>query len=187
MDNKVKKGTKVSDLYENYSDKIINIGLTPNRSDAMSHFGVARDLRAAFMHKGIKSELITPSVSSFNVNSRTQKVNVIVEDSNLCPRFMGICIDNITIDDSPKWLQNKLKSIGLSPLNNVVDITNYVLHEIGQPLHAYDLDKINSKSVHVKTLKDKTKFTTLDGELRELNNYDLMICDKDTPMCIARY
>ena len=144
LNNKVKKGTKVSDLYENYSDKIINIGLTPNRSDAMSHFGVARDLRAAFMHKGIKSELITPSVSSFNVNSRTQKVNVIVEDSNLCPRFMGICIDNITIDDSPKWLQNKLKSIGLSPLNNVVDITNYVLHEIGQPLHAYDLDKINS-------------------------------------------
>ena len=185
LNNKVKKGTKVSDLYDNYSDKIINIGLTPNRSDAMSHFGVARDLRAAFMHKGIKSELITPSVSSFNVNSRTQKVNVIVEDSNLCPRFMGICIDNITIDDSPKWLQNKLKSIGLSPLNNVVDITNYVLHEIGQPLHAYDLDKINSKSVHVKTLKDKTKFTTLDGELRELNNYDLMICDKDTPMCIA--
>jgi phenylalanyl-tRNA synthetase beta chain len=185
LDNKVKKGTKVSDLYSNYSDKIINIGLTPNRSDAMSHAGVARDLRAALMHKGLKSELITPSVSSFHVNSRTQKVTVSVEDSKLCPRFMGVCIDNISVGDSPTWLQNKLKSIGLSPLNNVVDITNYVLHEIGQPLHAYDLDKISSKSVHVKTLKDKTKFITLDGESRELNKSDLMICDKDSPMCIA--
>ncbi|MDA8589461.1 phenylalanine--tRNA ligase subunit beta, partial [Flavobacteriaceae bacterium] len=185
LDNKVKKGTKVSDLYSNYSDKIINIGLTPNRSDAMSHAGVARDLRAALMHRGSKSELITPSVSSFHVNSRTQKVTVNVEDSKFCPRFMGVCIENINVGDSPTWLQNKLKSIGLSPLNNVVDITNYVLHEIGQPLHAYDLDKISSKSVHVKTLKDKTKFITLDGESRELDKSDLIICDKDSPMCIA--
>ena len=185
LDDKVKKGTKVSNLYSNYSDKIINIGLTPNRSDAMSHAGVARDLRAALIHKGLKYELITPSVSSFHVNSRTQKVTINVEDSKLCPRFMGVCIDNVSVGDSPTWLQNKLKSIGLCPLNNVVDITNYVLHEIGQPLHAYDLDKISSKTVHVKTLKDKTKFITLDGESRELNKSDLMICDKDSPMCIA--
>ena len=129
LDDKVKKGTKVSNLYSNYSDKIINIGLTPNRSDAMSHAGVARDLRAALIHKGLKYELITPSVSSFHVNSRTQKVTINVEDSKLCPRFMGLCIDNISVGDSPTWLQNKLKSIGLSPLNNVEDKTNYQLQE----------------------------------------------------------
>lgn len=185
LDNKIKKGKKVSSLYENYNDKIINIGLTPNRSDAMSHFGVARDLRAALIHKEVKTELITPSVSSFHVNSRIHKVNVIVEDSSLCPRFMGVCIEDIKVKDSPKWLQNKLKAIGLSPLNNVVDITNYVLHEIGQPLHAYDLNKINSKSIEVKTLKEKTKFETLDGVIRDLSKDNLMICDKDIPMCIA--
>jgi len=185
LDNKIKKGKKVSSIYENYTDKIINVGLTPNRSDAMSHFGVARDLRAALIHKGVKTELITPSVSSFHVNSRIHKVNVIVEDSSLCPRFMGVCIDNIKVKDSPKWLQNKLKAIGLSPLNNVVDITNYVLHEIGQPLHAYDLNKINSKTIQVKTLKEKTKFETLDGIVRDLSKNNLMICDKDIPMCIA--
>ena len=185
LDNKIKKGKKVSSIYENYNDKIINIGLTPNRSDAMSHFGVARDLRAALIHKEIKTELITPSVSSFHVNSRIHKVNVIVEDSSLCPRFMGVCIEDIKVKDSPKWLQNKLKAIGLSPQNNVVDITNYVLHEIGQPLHAYDLNKINSKSIEVKTLKEKTKFETLDGVIRDLSKDNLMICDKDIPMCIA--
>ena len=185
LDNKIKKGKKVSSLYENYNDKIINIGLTPNRSDAMSHFGVARDLRAALIHKEIKTELITPSVSSFHVNSRIHKVNVVVEDSSLCPRFMGVCIEDIKVKDSPKWLQNKLKAIGLSPQNNVVDITNYVLHEIGQPLHAYDLNKINSKSIEVKTLNKKTKFETLDGVIRDLSKDNLMICDKDIPMCIA--
>lgn len=185
LDNKIKKGKKVSSIYENYNDKIINIGLTPNRSDAMSHFGVARDLRAALIHKEVKTELITPSVSSFHVNSRIHKVNVIVEDSSLCPRFMGVCIEDIKVKDSPKWLQNKLKAIGLSPLNNVVDITNYVLHEIGQPLHAYDLNKINSKSIEVKTLKEKTKFETLDGVIRDLSKDNLMICDKDIPICIA--
>ena len=185
LDNKIKKGKKVSSIYENYNDKIINIGLTPNRSDAMSHFGVARDLRAALIHKEVKTELITPSVSSFHVNSRIHKVNVIVEDSSLCPRFMGVCIEDIKVKDSPKWLQNKLKAIGLSPLNNVVDITNYVLHEIGQPLHAYDLNKINSKSIEVKTLKEKTKFETLEGVIRDLSKDNLMICDKDIPMCIA--
>ena len=185
LDSKVKVGTKVSTIYENYSDKVFNIGLTPNRSDAMSHLGVARDLRAALMHKGFKNELITPSVSSFNINSRTQKINIDIENSEICPRFTGVCIDDINVKESPNWLKNRLKSIGLSPLNNVVDITNYVLHEIGQPLHAYDFDKIATKSINVKTLKQGTEFTSLDGELRKLLKTDLMICDSDTPMCIA--
>ena len=185
LDSKVKVGTKVSTIYENYSDKVFNIGLTPNRSDAMSHLGVARDLRAALMHKGLKNELITPSVSSFNINSRTQKINIDIENPETCPRFTGVCIDDINVKESPNWLKNRLKSIGLSPLNNVVDITNYVLHEIGQPLHAYDFDKIATKSINVKTLKQGTEFTSLDGELRKLLKTDLMICDSDTPMCIA--
>lgn len=185
LENSIKVGTQISDLYENYNDKIINIGLTPNRSDAMSHMGVARDLRAALIQKGIKSELITPSVSSFHINSRTQKVNVYVEDSKMCPRFSGVCIDNIIVKDSPKWLQNKLKAIGIVPINNVVDITNYVLHESGNPLHAYDLDKISTKSIHVKTLKNNSNFTTLDGKSRQIRDSDLMICDNDTPMCLA--
>jgi len=185
LDAKYKPGTKISKIYENYSDQVFNIGLTPNRSDAMSHLGVARDLRAALMHKGHKGELITPSVSSFHINSRTQKVNINVQDSNLCPRFTGVCIENISVKESPSWLQNRLKSIGLTPLNNVVDITNFVLHEIGQPLHAYDFDKITTKSINVKTLSEGTEFTTLDGDTRKLLKTDLMICDADTPMCIA--
>ena len=185
LDKKAKKGTKISELYNIYSDKIINIGLTPNRSDAMSHAGVARDLRAALMHKGTKLELITPSISSFHVNSRTRKVNVNVENASLCPRFMGVCIDNVNVKDSPKWLQNKLMSIGISPINNIVDITNYVLHEIGQPLHAYDLDKISSKKISVKNLKENTEFVSLDGQLRKLSKTDLMVCDDETPMCLA--
>ncbi|MDA1019168.1 MAG: phenylalanine--tRNA ligase subunit beta [Bacteroidetes bacterium] len=185
LDKKNKAGTKVSKIYDNYTDKIFNIGLTPNRSDAMSHFGVARDLRAALMHRGTVYELITPSVSSFHINSRTQKVNVNIHDTEMCPRFSGVCIENVTIKESPKWLKNRLKSIGLSPLNNVVDITNYVLHEIGQPLHAYDLDKISTKKINIKKLKNITDFVTLDGVSRKLQDSDLMICDSDTPMCIA--
>jgi phenylalanyl-tRNA synthetase beta chain len=185
LESKIKIGTKVSEIYKNYSDKIFNIGLTPNRSDAMSHLGVARDLRAALMHKGFKLELITPSVSSFHVNSRTQKININIENIQSCRRFSGVCIDNIIVKESPIWLKNRLKSIGLSPLNNVVDVTNYVLHEIGQPLHAYDFDKITTKSINVKTLKQGTEFITLDGEVRKLLKTDLMICDSETPMCIA--
>jgi len=185
LDNKHKAGKKVSKIYNCYEDIIFDLGLTPNRSDAMSHYGVARDLRAALMHKGYKTELISPSVSSFYANSRTKKINVIVNDTDLCPRFSGICIENIKIDKSPDWLQNKLKSIGHSPINNVVDITNYILHEIGQPLHAYDLEKIKSNTIEVKTLKKNTLFTTLDGVKRKLNATDLMICDKNIPMCIG--
>jgi len=185
LDKKHQPGTKVSEIFDNYSDSIFNIGLTPNRSDAMSHHGVARDLRAALMHKGQKTELLTPSVSNFHINSRTKKINIKILNQSLCQRFSGICIENIKVESSPKWLQNKLKSIGLSPVNNVVDITNYILHEVGQPLHAYDLEKIKSNTIEVKTLKKDTVFTTLDGLERKLNETDLMVCDKNIPMCIA--
>jgi len=185
LDKKHQPGTKVSEIFDNYSDSIFNIGLTPNRSDAMSHHGVARDLRAALMHKGQKTELLTPSVSNFHINSRTKKINIKISNQSLCQRFSGICIENIKVESSPKWLQNKLKSIGLSPVNNVVDITNYILHEVGQPLHAYDLEKIKSNTIEVKTLKKDTVFTTLDGLERKLNETDLMVCDKNEPMCIA--
>ena len=185
LDKKHQPGTKVSKIFDNYSDSIFNIGLTPNRSDAMSHHGVARDLRAALMHKGQKTELLTPSVSNFHINSRTKKINIKILNQSLCQRFSGICIENIKVESSPKWLQNKLKSIGLSPVNNVVDITNYILHEVGQPLHAYDLEKIKSNTIEVKTLKKDTVFTTLDGLERKLNETDLMVCDKNEPMCIA--
>ena len=185
LDKKHQPGTKVSEIFDNYSDSIFNIGLTPNRSDAMSHHGVARDLRAALMHKGQKTELLTPSVSNFHINSRTKKINIKISNQSLCHRFSGICIENIKVESSPKWLQNKLKSIGLSPVNNVVDITNYILHEVGQPLHAYDLEKIKSNTIEVKTLKKDTVFTTLDGLERKLNETDLMVCDKNKPMCIA--
>ena len=185
LNEKFKAGKKLSKIYNSNDDTIFEIGLTPNRSDAISHFGVARDLRAALIQRGIKTELITPSISSFYVNSRTRKINVKVEDYNLCPRFSGICIENIKIDKSPDWLQTRLKSIGLSPINNVVDVTNYVLHELGQPLHAYDLETMKTDQISVKTLKKNLSFTTLDGLNRTLNKNDLMICDSEIPMCIA--
>ena len=185
LNDKYKPGQKASKVYDFYEDYIFDIGLTPNRSDAMSHYGVARDLRAALMHKKKNFELISPSVSSFHVNSRTKKINIKLNETNLCSRFTGLCIEDIKIETSPDWIQNKLKSIGLSPINNVVDITNYVLHELGQPLHAYDLDKIKSNKIEIKTLKKNTTFTTLDGIERKLNESDLMVCDGDTPMCIA--
>ena len=185
LNDKHKAGESISNVYKNYEDQIFKIGLTPNRSDAMSHYGVARDLRAALVHKKKQLELITPSVSSFHINSRTKKINIKIINNELCSRFAGVCIENITVDESPDWMKNRLRSIGLSPINNVVDITNYVLHEIGQPLHAYDLDVIKSNTIEVKTLSQNTPFTTLDGIERKLNKSDLMICDGNNPMCIA--
>tara|TARA_B100001094_G_scaffold331035_1_gene398039 strand:+ start:9911 stop:12325 length:2415 start_codon:yes stop_codon:yes gene_type:complete len=185
LNDKYKAGEKASKVYNYYEDYIFDIGLTPNRSDAMSHYGVARDLRAALMHKKINLELISPSVSPFHVNSRTKKINIKLNETHLCPRFTGLCIEDVKVETSPDWIQNKLKSIGLSPINNVVDITNYVLHELGQPLHAYDLDKVKSNRIEIKTLKNNTTFSTLDGIERKLSESDLMVCDGDIPMCIA--
>lgn len=185
LDNKLKPGTPASEIFDIEIDEIFEIGLTPNRADAMSHWGVARDLRAGLLQKELQLELITPSTSSFHVDNRTLKIDVEVENNDLAPRYCGLTISGITVAPSPTWLQNRLKSIGLSPINNIVDITNYVLHELGQPLHAFDAVKIAGNEINVKTLPQGTKFVTLDGVERELHKEDLMICDRDKPMCIA--
>ncbi|MEL0645167.1 phenylalanine--tRNA ligase subunit beta [Olleya sp. Ti.3.14] len=178
-------GTPCADLFEVENDQVFEIGLTPNRADAMSHFGTARDLKAGLQQKGINVELITPSVSAYHVDSRTLKIDVDVLNKELAPRYCGVTISGIKVETSPEWLQNRLKAIGLSPINNVVDITNYVLHDLGQPLHAFDASKITGNKVEVKTLPTGTKFITLDGVERELHEDDLMICNAEKPMCIA--
>jgi phenylalanyl-tRNA synthetase beta chain len=178
-------GTPASKVFNIETDEVFEIGLTPNRADAMSHWGVARDLRAGLIQKNsTQSELITPSVNKFKVEKRTLKIDVKVEDTKLAPRYCGVTISGVTIKPSPEWLKNRLKSIGLTPKNNIVDVTNYVLHEIGQPLHAFDAAKINGNII-VKTLPSGTKFTTLDGIERNLHEEDLMICDEKGPLCIA--
>ncbi|MDO6808027.1 phenylalanine--tRNA ligase subunit beta [Zobellia galactanivorans] len=185
LDSKLKPGTPCSEIFDVEQDEVFEIGLTPNRADAMSHYGVARDLKAGLIQKEINKELITPSISQFNVDNRSLKLQVDVVDSKLVPRYAGITLSNLTIKPSPKWLQNRLRAIGINPTNNVVDATNYVLHELGQPLHAFDADRIHGKKVIVKTLPAGTKFMTLDGEERTLHEDDLMICDSEKPMCIA--
>jgi len=179
-------GKPAAEIFDVTTDAVFEIGLTPNRADAMSHLGVARDLRAGLIQQEIELELITPAVSAFDVDERTLRIDAEVEDTKLVPRYAGVTITNIKVADSPNWIQDKLKAIGLTPINNIVDITNYVLHELGQPLHAFDAAKINDGKILVKTLPAKTKFTTLDGVERELHQDDIMICDsKSTPMCIA--
>ena len=178
-------GTPCAKVFDIENDEVFEIGLTPNRADAMSHFGVARDLKAGLEQKEIQKELVTPSVSNFSIDNRSLKVDVEVLESDLAPRYCGVTINNLVVQDSPDWLKNRLKAIGLAPINNVVDVTNYVLHELGQPLHAFDASKIKGSKVEVKTLPSGTKFTTLDEVERELHEDDLMICDAEKPMCIA--
>ncbi|WP_456442188.1 phenylalanine--tRNA ligase subunit beta [Psychroserpens sp.] len=185
LESDTKVGTQAADLFDVENDQVFEIGLTPNRADAMSHFGVARDLKAGLLQKEINTELITPSVSSFHVENRTLKIDIDVQDKTLAPRYCGVTISGLKVEDSPLWLQNRLKAIGLAPKNNIVDVTNYVLHELGQPLHAFDAAKITGNKVVVKTLAKGTKFTTLDDVERELHEEDLMICDAEKPMCIA--
>jgi len=186
LDASLEAGTEASKVFDISSDEVFEIGLTPNRADAMSHFGVARDLRAGLLQHDVDLELISPSVSNFNISSRSLKMDVEVLDVALVPRYAGVTISNIKVGDSPKWIQDRLKAIGLTPINNVVDITNYVLHELGQPLHAFDVSKIVNDKIIVKTVPAKTKFTSLDGVERELHEEDIMICDgESTPMCIA--
>ena len=182
----LKPGTKASEVFNIETDYVFEIGLTPNRSDAMSHYGVARDLRAGLLQQDINKELISPSVSDFHVDERTLRIDVEVHDKELIPRYCGITITDVTVKDSPEWIQNRLKAIGLTPKNNIVDITNYVLHELGQPLHAFDAQKIKGNKINVKTLAEGTKFTTLDEVERELSADDIMICDgDDNPLCIG--
>lgn len=184
LDDALVPGTLGSEVFKVVNDEVFEIGLTPNRADAMSHYGTARDLRAGMLQRGLNIELITPSVSNFRVDMRTLKIDVNVEEPLLAPRYCGVTISGITVEESPSWLQNRLKAIGLTPKNNIVDVTNYVLHELGQPLHAFDAAKINGK-ILVKTLPEGTKFTTLDDVERTLHKEDLMICDEKGPLCIA--
>lgn len=186
LDDKLKSGTKAADVFNIEVDQVFEIGLTPNRADAMSHYGVARDFRAGLIQHGINLELITPSVSDFQVDERRLRIDVEVSKKELAPRYCGISIVDVEVKDSPEWIQNRLKSIGITPKNNIVDITNYVLHELGQPLHAFDAEKIEGNKVLVKTLESGTKFTSLDGVERELHSEDIMICDAaSNPLCIA--
>ena len=185
LDDTLEPGTPAADVFDIENDIVFEIGLTPNRADAMSHLGTARDLKAGLIHKNIPTEFITPSTSSFNVEARLHKVSVNVVDEEKAPRYAGVTLSGLTVKESPSWLQHRLKAIGLSPINNIVDVTNYVLHELGQPLHAFDLDKVEGNKIEVKTVAAGTKFTTLDGVERELHEQDLMICDSEKPMCIA--
>ena len=184
LDDALVPGTPAATVFKIEDDEVFEIGLTPNRADAMSHLGTARDLRAGLLQSGINVELITPSVSNFRVDKRTLKIDIDVKEPKLAPRYCGVTISGIEVKTSPAWLQNRLKAIGLNPKNNIVDVTNYVLHELGQPLHAFDAAKINGKII-VQTLPAGTKFITLDDVERTLHEEDLMICDEKGPLCIA--
>ncbi|MES2284182.1 MAG: phenylalanine--tRNA ligase subunit beta [Bacteroidota bacterium] len=190
LDPAAKIGTPAKDYFKIEEDHVLEIGLTPNRADAASHVGVARDLVAVlntlnFNEEIINSKLELPSVSQFEVDNTDSKIEVTIEDTSACPRYSGLVISEITVADSPEWLKNRLKAIGVRPINNIVDITNYVLHELGQPMHAFDADKIKGNRVIVKKSADKIKFKTLDLVEHELSSEDLMICNADGPMCIA--
>lgn len=188
LDDKFKPGTPAAEVFEVYNDTVFEIGLTPNRADAMSHWGVARDLRAGLIQnrpQNTYSELITPSVSKFKVEKRTLKYDVSVEDSKLAPHYAGVTISGIEVKPSPAWLQNALKAIGITPKNNIVDATNYVLHELGQPLHAFDASRIKGTKIIVKNAVAGTKFTTLDAVERTLHEDDIVICDEYQPLCLA--
>ena len=178
-------GTPAADVFDIENDQVFEIGLTPNRADAMSHWGVARDLKAGLLQHEVNRGLITPSTSSFKIEKRLHKIDVQVLDAEKAPRYAGVVISDLKVSESPSWLKHRLKAIGLSPINNIVDATNYVLHELGQPLHAFDLSKITGDKIEVRTVAAGTKFTTLDGVERELHEDDLMICDAEKPMCIA--
>jgi phenylalanyl-tRNA synthetase beta chain len=181
LNTTVANGTLATEYFNVKSDYVLEIGLTPNRADAASHVGVARDIKAAK-----KRDLKLPSVENFKVENTNLTIPVTVEEKEMCPRFSGVTISNVQVKESPDWLQSRLKSIGLTPINNVVEITNFVCHELGQPLHAYDVAEITGKKIMVKTLPAGTKFKTLDGKERTLSATDLMVCDGEGQgMCIA--
>lgn len=177
-------GVPAHELFNIEYDTIFEIGLTPNRIDGGSHYGVARDLAAYFnMYRPCTASL--PSVEAFSVDDRSRQIPVTIENEHDCIRYSGLTISNVNVQESPGWLKNRLRAIGLSPVNNIVDISNYVLHECGQPLHAFDADKIAGQQVIIKNLPDKTRFITLDKQERELSASDLMICDTEKALCLA--
>lgn len=187
LPTETKVGTAVSEVFNIESDTVLEIGLTPNRSDAASHLGVARDLAAILNTQESSSDYET-SINGLQALPEATNLNTIdihIENPLTCPRYSGLVISGITVKESPDWLKNRLNAIGLRPINNIVDITNFVLHELGQPLHAFDFDKIKGKKIVVRAARNKEKFVTLDGVNRELNEGDLMICNEAEPMCIA--
>jgi phenylalanyl-tRNA synthetase beta chain len=186
LDKDAKPGTEAGSYFKLVKDVVFEIGLTPNRIDSGSHFGVAWDLAAYLnLNSDINEKAVLPSVAEFKPDNRENSYDVIIENTADCPRYTGITISGVTIGESPDWLKNKLKAIGLNPINNVVDITNFVQYEVGQPLHAFDADMIDGKKVIIKNLPEKSKFITLDGVERSLSSRDLMICNPKEGMCIA--
>ncbi len=181
----VQVGMPAKEYYHVEEDHILEIDITPNRADACSHYGVARDVLACLIQQGEKAEIKKPSVDSFQIDNTELTIPVIVENGEACPRYAGITMKGVAVKESPAWLKNKLLFIGLRPINNVVDVTNYILHAFGQPLHCFDADKIIGNKVIVKTLPENTPFVTLDGVERKLSAKDLMICNEKNPMCIA--
>jgi phenylalanyl-tRNA synthetase beta chain len=180
LNTRVPNGTPASDYFKVSTDFIFEIGLTPNRADAASHIGVARDIKAV-----MNRPIALPPVDAFRPDNTSRTIPVVVENTAACPRYSAVTISGVTVSDSPEWLKNRLRSIGLAPINNIVDITNFVLHETGQPLHAFDADQITGNKVIVKTLPAGTTFVTLDGKERALTADDLMICNAEEPMCIG--
>ena len=181
----VKPGTPAAEYYGLSSDWLLEVDLTPNRIDAASHYGVARDLSAWMAAHTQASELRRPAVDAFELDNAEGGVSVRVENTQACPRYTGVTVRGVTVKESPKWLKDALSTIGLRPINNIVDITNYLLHGIGQPLHCFDVAKIAGGEVVVKNAREGEKFVTLDGVEHTLDSRDLMICNSEVPMCIA--
>lgn len=178
-------GTLAKDYYNVKSDYVLEVDITPNRVDATSHYGVARDLAAYLKQAGKPAALRLPSVKAFKIDDETPAIEVVVENEEACLRYSGVTIKGVAVKESPEWLQNRLRVIGLRPINNVVDVTNFILHELGQPLHSFDAAKIKGNKVVVKAVEAGTKFVTLDGVERTLTDRDLMICNTEEPMCIG--
>lgn len=178
-------GMPAAEYYHVESDHVLEVDITPNRVDATSHYGVARDLAAYLKQQGQPAELRLPSVEAFQVDDPSPSITVEVANTEACPRYSGLTIRGVTVGESPDWLKNRLSAIGLRPINNVVDVTNFVLHETGQPLHAFDASKIKGNKVVVRTEPEGAKFVTLDGVERTLTANDLMICDTEKAMCIG--
>lgn len=178
-------GTPAKEYYNIKSDYVLEVDITPNRADACSHYGVARDLYAYLVQRGIPTQLHKPSVDAFKVDNHDLDINVTIVNSEACPRYAGITVKGVTVKESPEWLQNDLRMIGLRPINNIVDITNYILFAYGHPMHCFDADKIKGNEVIVKCMPEGTPFVTLDGVERKLSSRDLMICNAEEPMCIG--
>ena len=185
LPDEVVPGTLAKDYYKIENDYVLEVDITPNRADACSHYGVARDLYAYLVQHGHEAHLQKPSVDAFQVENHDLDISVTVENTEACPRYAGVTVSGVTVKESPEWLQNRLKAIGLRPINNVVDVTNYIVHAFGQPLHCFDASKVKGRHIRVRTLPEGTPFVTLDGVERKLNERDLMICNEEEPMCIA--